>query len=77
MVRRADYARYVETYRPLQLPDKITSHGVDQRFPAMNFGESKGCGFDRVIILPTGPMLKWLRDVNEPLKPRTRAKFYV
>jgi len=22
-------------------------------------------------------MLKWLRDVNEPLKPRTRAKFYV
>jgi DNA helicase-2/ATP-dependent DNA helicase PcrA len=76
-VRPTDYARYVETYRPLQLRDRITSRGVDQRFPAMNFGESKGCGFDRVIILPTEPMLKWLRDVNEPLKSQTRAKFYV
>jgi hypothetical protein len=77
VVKRADYARYVETYRPLQLRDRITSPGVDQRFPAMNFGGSKGCGFDRVIILPTEPMLRWLRHVNEPLAPQTRAKFYV
>jgi DNA helicase-2/ATP-dependent DNA helicase PcrA len=43
----------------------------------MNFGESKGRGFDRVVILPTGPMLKWLRNVDEELAPQTRARFYV
>ncbi|MDP2451004.1 MAG: UvrD-helicase domain-containing protein [Polaromonas sp.] len=77
IVRRADYVRYLETYQPMQLRDKVTSAGVDQRFPVMNFGASKGLGFDRVIILPTEPMLKWIRDVNAELKPTTRAKFYV
>ncbi|WP_081862972.1 UvrD-helicase domain-containing protein [Azospirillum argentinense] len=77
IVRRADYARYVETYRPMQLRDKVTSAGIDQRFPCMNFGESKGRGFDRVIILPTEDMLKWVRNPAQKLAPQTRAKFYV
>jgi hypothetical protein len=77
IVRRADYNRYVEMYHPMQLRDKVTSAGVDERFPAMNFGESKGRGFDRVIILPTEPMLRWICNVDEQLKPHTRAKFYV
>jgi superfamily I DNA/RNA helicase len=77
IVRRADYVRYVETYRPMQLRDKVTSSGVDPRFPVMNFGKSKGCGFDRVVILPTREMLKWIRNVDQELKAQTRAKFYV
>jgi superfamily I DNA/RNA helicase len=77
IVRPADYARYMETYRPMQLRDKITSRGIDLKFPVMNFGESKGRGFDRVIIVPTKPMLKWIRDHKEELAPQTRAKFYV
>jgi DNA helicase II / ATP-dependent DNA helicase PcrA len=77
IVKRADYARYVETYRPIQLRDKVTSRGVDQRFPCMNFGESKGRGFDSVIIIPTEPMLAWIRNADEKLAPQTRAKFYV
>jgi DNA helicase-2/ATP-dependent DNA helicase PcrA len=77
IVRRADYTRYIEIYLPVQLRDKVTSAGVDKRFPIMNFGESKGRGFDRVVILPTGPMLKWLRNVDEELAPQTRARFYV
>jgi DNA helicase II / ATP-dependent DNA helicase PcrA len=77
IVRPPNYTRYMESYLPVQLRDKITSAGVDKRFPTMNFGESKGRGFDRVIILPTGPMHKWLRNVDEELAPQTRARFYV
>ena len=33
--------------------------------PVMNFGESKGLSFERVLIYPTTPIKKWLKD-NEP-----------
>jgi DNA helicase-2/ATP-dependent DNA helicase PcrA len=77
ILRTADYAHYLATVRPMQLRDKITSLGVDQRWPAMNFGESKGRGFDHVVILPTEPMRLWLSDHATNLKPQSRAKFYV
>ena len=77
ILRMADYAHYLATVRPLQLRDKITSRGVDCRLPAMNFGESKGRGFDHVVILPTDPMRLWLCDPATNLKPQSRAKFYV
>jgi DNA helicase II / ATP-dependent DNA helicase PcrA len=77
ILRMADYAHYLATVRPVQLRDKITSRGVDCRLPAMNFGESKGRGFDHVVILPTDPMRLWLRDPATNLKPQSRAKFYV
>lgn len=77
ILRMADYAHYVATVRPMQLRDKITSAGVDCRWPAMNFGESKGRGFDHVVILPTEPMRRWLSEPATDLKPQSRAKFYV
>lgn len=77
ILRVADYAHYLATVRPMQLRDKITSPGVDARSPAMNFGESKGRGFDHVVILPTEPMRRWLSDPATDLKPQSRAKLYV
>lgn len=77
ILRMADYAHYLMTVRPMQLRDKITSPGVDRRWPAMNFGESKGRGFDHVVILPTEPMRRWLADPATILPPQSRAKFYV
>lgn len=71
------YARYLAEIRPMQLRDKITSSGVDKRSPAMNFGESKGRGFDHVVILPTAPMRSWLADHSADLAAQSRAKFYV
>ncbi len=71
------YAHYLATVRPMQLRDKINSPGIDNRRPAMNFGESKGRGFDHVVILPTAPMRSWLSDHTVKLKPQSRAKFYV
>lgn len=77
ILRMADYSHYLATVRPVQLRDKINSAGVDSRLPAMNFGESKGRGFDHVVILPTEPMRSWLIDATTQLQPQSRAKFYV
>lgn len=77
ILRISDYAHYLATVRPLQLRDRITSSGVDPSSPAMNFGESKGRGFDHVVILPTDPMKKWLADPDSKLAAQSRAKFYV
>jgi DNA helicase II / ATP-dependent DNA helicase PcrA len=77
LLRKADYAEYLATVRPMQLRDKITSSGVDPASPVMNFGESKGRGFDHVVILPTGPMQKWLADPQTALAAQSRAKLYV
>lgn len=77
ILQKADYAHYLATVRPTQLRDRITSTGVDRRFPVMNFGESKGRGFDHVVILPTEPMRDWLTNSATELKPQSRAKFYV
>lgn len=77
LLRRADYADYLATVRPMQLRDKITSSGVDPASPVMNFGESKGRGFDHVVIIPTGPMQKWLADPQTALAAQSRARLYV
>lgn len=77
LVKNTDYKRYLETYQPVQLRDKVTTGGIDPRFPFMNFGEAKGLGFDRVIILPTQNMLRWVSNPNQELATSTRAKFYV
>jgi DNA helicase-2/ATP-dependent DNA helicase PcrA len=61
----------------MQLRDKVNSSGVDRASPAMNIGESKGRGFDHVVILPTDDMRRWLTDRTTKLKPQTRARFYV
>lgn len=77
LLRKADYAEYLAAVRPMQLRDKITSSGVDLGSPVMNFGESKGRGFDHVVIIPTGPMQKWLVDPETQLAAQSRARLYV
>ncbi|WP_219952945.1 UvrD-helicase domain-containing protein [Dickeya zeae] len=67
---------YLETYTPVQLRwDKKRT--VDERYPVFNFGTSKGLTFERVIIYPTEPMLRWFQDNNTKLTNDTRAKLYV
>lgn len=46
-------------------------------YPAMNFGESKGLSFDRVLIYPTDPIKKWLQNHSSELAPTSRSKLYV
>ncbi|GGB39685.1 hypothetical protein GCM10011380_31500 [Sphingomonas metalli] len=77
ILRKDDYSHYLDRVRPMQLRDKVTSPGVDPNSPSMNFGESKGRGFDNVVVLPTEPMRLWIADPGAALKPQTRARFYV
>ncbi|WP_375197050.1 UvrD-helicase domain-containing protein [Sphingobium sp.] len=77
LVRASDYAHYVARVRPMQLRDKSTTAGVDSFAPVMNFGESKGRGFDHVVIIPTKPMKAWLKDPASALAAQSRARFYV
>ncbi|SCY47153.1 DNA helicase-2 / ATP-dependent DNA helicase PcrA [Microvirga guangxiensis] len=73
---------YVDRFKPqvLRLDKRTPCDG----FPAMNFGESKGLTFDRVLIFPHGLGKKWLGTGNlihvEKLLPKmyvgvTRARF--
>ena len=42
----------------------------------MNFGASKGTGYERVLIVPTKAIQSFLFDGSE-LKPKSAARFYV
>lgn len=50
---------------------------MNKKYESINFGNSKGITYDRVLIYPTLEMKKWLKDNNYILKDITRAKFYV
>lgn len=76
LVREIDVAEYLKTYSPVQLRENVKTK-VNQYYSVMNFGESKGLSFDRVLIYPTNPILKWLEDNNSELAPTSRSKLYV
>jgi hypothetical protein len=44
--------------------------------PAMNIGVAKGSTFDRVMIFPTEPMLKYLKD-RDATKLKAPERLYV
>jgi len=76
-VKQQDVADYLERYTPVQLLrfDKRTK--TADTYQVMNFGESKGLSFGRVLIYPTDPIKKWLRNRNSELAPTSRSKLYV
>ena len=76
LVRPTDVSEYMKTYSPIQLRENITTK-VDENYKAMNFGESKGLSFDRVLIYPTKPILNWLANNDSDLAPTSRSKLYV
>lgn len=76
LVRPVDANEYLKTYLPVQLRENIKTE-VNENYRVMNFGESKGLSFDRVLIYPTNPILKWLADSNFELAATSRSKLYV
>lgn len=74
-VKEVDINDYLEKYQPLQLRNSKQTK-VNTNFSAMNFGESKGLGFDRVLIYPTKTILNWILK-GKALKPITCSKLYV
>jgi superfamily I DNA/RNA helicase len=76
-VKKTDIDIYLEKYSPVQLRDSSRTKNVNENYNVMNFGESKGLSFDRVLIYPTKPFLAWLEDNNNELAETSRAKLYV
>lgn len=77
-VREQDIDMYFNEYPAcVQLRDKVTEKRINKQHEAINFGNSKGLSFDRVLIYPTKPIMNWIKDNNSELKPTSRSKFYV
>jgi len=75
-IKEQDVEHYLQKFNPIQLRDSKKTK-VNDNYNVMNFGESKGLSFDRVLIYPTKPFLNWLKNNNEQLAETSRSKFYV
>lgn len=75
-IREQDLDTYLKKYQPVQLRD-TRRKTVREDYVVYNFGDSKGLTFDRIVIYPTKPILKWINNHSESLPPRSRSKFYV
>lgn len=75
-VSTSDVDKYLSEFNPMQLRDSKRVQ-VNTDYPVINFGNSKGRTFDRVLIYPTKPILEWLFDHNKGLVPQSQSKFYV
>lgn len=79
-----DVAGYIAEHGPVTVL-RHDKNADTKGLPAMNIGVAKGSTFDRVMIFPTKPMLKYLenRDVTKLKAPErlyvaaTRARFSV
>lgn len=67
---------YLEKYNPIQLRDSIKT-SINEEFQALNFGKSKGLTRKRIVIYPSGPMVKWLINHDVEISKAARAKLYV
>ncbi|PHR58057.1 MAG: DNA helicase II [Arcobacter sp.] len=74
-VKAEDVDSYLQIYKPLQLRVDRRKK-INNNYSVMNFGESKGLGFDRILIYPTQPILDWILK-DKAIESTSRAKFYV
>lgn len=75
VVKRAGVAQYLQTFHPQVLRlNRTTRCEVPS---AMNFGESKGLTFDRVLIFPHGGATRWLKSGDLECIMGSLAKMYV
>ncbi len=73
-IRPLDVQEYYEQHRPVVLRDRKDKDTFG--LPAMNIGVSKGSTFDRVLILPTSPMLQYLNHCD-PSRLKSPERLYV
>lgn len=69
---------YCDYYEPTILRyDRTKDIAFENNCKQMNYGESKGCTFDRVMIFPVSTVLPFLTNESPINSPQTRMKFYV
>lgn len=77
LVKKSHLKNYLSAFKPMQLRDSIKTQDVSVDHPVTTFGKSKGLEFERVVIYPTTPFIKWLKGDDLALKTTSRSKFYV
>lgn len=75
LVRQEHVGDYVARFRPQCLRDSVRS-GTAFDLEYLNFGVAKGAEFERVLIVPTANIAKFVRS-GACLEPKVAAKFYV
>jgi len=70
-----DVAEYLNRHAPQVLRYNKGAESFEQE--ALNFGNSKGLEFERVLIVPTGPIRKWLSSGDRSAVEKSLAKLYV
>lgn len=82
-IKESDVSDYIELYEPKVLRHSIGSGKkiLKNEIEAINFGASKGLGFDRVLMIPTAKQLEFLTGkLNAFASDKTdeaRNKLYV
>jgi len=69
-----DVLEYFETYGPVVLRDSRRFECMG--LPARNIGVAKGSTYDRVLLFPTKPMLRFFDD-GDPTKLKAPERLYV
>ncbi|WP_327427308.1 UvrD-helicase domain-containing protein [Streptomyces sp. NBC_01236] len=73
-IRKSDVPAYAEQYAPVVL--RYNKNSDTCGLEAMNMGTAKGSTFDRVLIFPTAPMIKYCKT-KDASQAGDRAKLYV
>ncbi len=77
-VREDDIDSYFAEYSCcVQLRDSIKETRTKKQCAIINYGNSKGSTFERVLIYPTKPIMNWIKNNGSELAPTSRSKFYV
>jgi len=75
-LKPSETLEYFNRYAPVVLRYQINSNTMN--LPAFNIGVTKGKTFDRVIIFPTEPFLKYLVSGNlSELAEKSKSSLYV
>ena len=73
-VKKSNLQKYMEEYSPLILINNKRAKEQVPDFKTLNYGLSKGITTDRVLIVTTEPIRKYLKNGT---KPNSRDKFYI
>lgn len=78
LVSKSHADSFLRVFNPIQLQWNKRNSKVSCDYRVLNFGVSKGMGFEDVLIYPTKEMEKWILDPSKVIKSETTiAKLYV
>ncbi len=78
IIKNKHIKEYCDYYNPTILRyDRRSKINFEHSCDVLNYGNSKGCTFDRVVIIPVSTVLPFIMKQENISSKQTRAKFYV